>query len=164
MTRTPFGRSPPDPRRTNTFLDTCAFDPKVEPEHSAAQTIRGIRHAGCISILLAHSNQKEIEHPNTPPDVKAEAADMNYTIATPLNPQETERRTLVHQAMTGSGNPDRYEADAHHIFEAGKYRAGYFVTTDKRILDRKSQLEAVSGAIIVVPSEWLAIYDAQADA
>jgi hypothetical protein len=164
MARVPFGRSPPDPRRTNTFVDTCAFDPKVEPEHRAAQKIRAIRHAGNTSILLAHSNQKEIEHPNTPGDVKVEAADMNYTIATPLTPAEHQRRFLVHQTMTGDGNPDRYEADAHHIFEAGKYGGGYFVTTDQRILNRKPQLEAVSGAIIVRPTEWLAIYEASADA
>jgi len=148
----------PDPRKTNTFVDTCAFDPKVVPEHSAAQKIRAIRHAGNISIVLAHSNQKEIEHPNTPGDVKAEAADMNHTIATPLTPAEHKRRDLVHQTMTGDGNPGKYEADAHHIFEAGKYGGGYFVTTDRRILSRKPQLETVSGAIIVRPSEWLAIY------
>lgn len=163
MVRTPFGRSPPDPRRTNTFLDSCAFDPKVEPEHGAAQKIRSIRQREQISILLAHSNQKEIEHPNTPADVKAEAADMNYTIATELTPAETERRAQIHNAMTGEGNPARYEADARHIFEAGKY-GGYFVTTDKRILDRKSQLQALSGAVIVKPTEWLAIYEAQTDA
>ena len=164
MAHVPFGRSPPDPRRTNTFVDTCAFDPKVEPEHSAAQKIRAIRHAGNISILLAHSNQKEIDHPNTPDDVKAEAADMNYTIASPLTPAELQRRALVHQTMTGTGKPEKYKADAHHIFEAGKYGGGYFVTTDQRILNRKSELEAVSGAIIVKPTEWLAIYEAQADA
>lgn len=163
MVRTPFGRSPPDPRRSNTFLDTCAFDPKVEPEHSAAQKIRSLRKSVRISILLAHSNQKEIEHPNTPADVKAEAADMNFTIETGLTNAETERRAQVHQAMTGDGNPARYEADAHHIFGAGKYGGGYFVTTDKRILGRKSQLEAISGAVIVKPTEWLAIYKAQAD-
>ncbi len=164
MARIPFGRSLPDPRRTNTFLDTCAFDPKDEPEHGAAQKIREIRHAVRISILLAHSNQKEIEHPNTPANVKSEAADMNYTIAAPITAEEKKRRASVHQAMTGDGNPDRYEADAHHIFEAGKYGGGYFVTTDKRILDRKPQLEAISGAVIVKPTEWLAIYEAQADA
>ena len=145
-------------------MDTCAFDPKVEPEHAAAQEIRAIRRAGNISILLAHSNQKEVDHPNTPADVKAEAADMNYTIAGHLTAQEHQRREHVHRAMTGEGNPARYEADAHHIFEAGRWGGGYFVTTDQRILNRKALLEAASGAIIVKPSEWLAIYRESADA
>ncbi|MBI1397990.1 MAG: hypothetical protein GC151_18605 [Betaproteobacteria bacterium] len=160
MARVSLARNLPNPRRTNTFVDTCAFDPKVAPEHSAAQRIREIRNAGNISILLAHSNQKEIEHPNTPADVKAEARDMTYTIAAPLTPAEIEQRALVRQVMTGEGNPDQYEADADHIFEAGKYGGGYFVTTDPRILGRKAELDALSGAIIVKPTEWLAIYEA----
>jgi hypothetical protein len=164
MARIPFGRSLPDPRRTDTFLDTCAFDPKHEPEHAAAQQIRSLRHSVRISILLAHSNQKEIEHPNTPADVKAEAADMNYTIATSLTPAEVTRRAQIHQAITGNGDPAKYEADAQHVFEASRYGGGYFVTTDGRILARKSQLEAISGAAILKPSEWLAIYQAEADA
>lgn len=163
MARIPFGRTPPDPRRTNTFLDSCAFDPKVEPEHAAAQRVRFICHSERISILITHSNQKELDHPNTPADVKAQAADMNFTIAVALTPAEIERRARLHRAMTGDGNPARYEADAHHIFEAGKYGGGYFVTTDKRILERKGQLEVISGAVIVKPTEWLAIYEAQAD-
>ena len=164
MARVPFGRNPPDPRRANTFVDTCAFDPKVEPEHTAAQKIRAVRHAGNISILLAHSNQKEIDHPNTPNDVKAEASDMNYTIAAPLTPHEQQRFTLIHKIMTGEGNPSRYEGDAKHIFEAGKYGAGYFVTNDHRIMSRKAELEAASRAIIVRPTEWLAIYEAHSAA
>ena len=164
MARVPFPRPLPDPRRSNTFVDTCAFDPKVEPEHSSAQRIRAIRHAGNISILLAHSNQKEVDHPNTPAEMKAEAGDMNFTGSVPLTPEENQRRERVRRVMIGDGNPERYQADADHVFEAGKYGAGYFVTTDHRILSRKAELDAASGAIIVKPSEWLAIYDERADA
>ena len=164
MARTPFGRSLPDPRRTNTFLDTCAFDPKYEPEDEAAQQIRALRQIVRISILLAHSNQKELEHPNTPADVKAEAADMNYTLPTSLTLTEIDRRNLIHVTLTGNADPAKYQADAHHLFEAGKHGGGYFVTTDCRILAKKSRLEAISGAVIVKPSEWLAIYNADAAA
>jgi hypothetical protein len=164
MPRVPFGRSLPDPRRTNTFLDSCAFDPKYHPEDEAAQRIRQLRRGVMISILIAHSNQKEIEHPNTPADVKAEAADMNYTIETSLTPDEVARRAKIHAALTGDGNPEKYAADAQHVFEAGKYGGGYFVTTDGRILARKSELQALSGAVILKPSEWLRIYEETADA
>ena len=164
MPRVPFGHRLPDPRRTNTFLDSCAFDPKYHPEEEAAQRIRSLRRETTISILVAHSNQKEIEHPNTPADVKAEAADMNYTIETSLTPDELARRTKIHVALTGDGNPEKYAADAQHLFEAGKYGGGYFVTTDGRTLARKSELQTLSGAIILKPSEWLRIYEETADA
>ena len=164
MVRIPFSRSLPDPRRTNTFLDSCAFDPKYQPEHEAAQRIRSLRQSVKISILIAHSNQKEIEHPNTPAEVKAEATGMNYTIETALTPDEVSRRAQIHEAITGDGNPAKYQADAYHVFEAGKYGGGYFVTTDRRILACKVQLEAISGAIILKPSEWLGIKPVVSDA
>jgi len=46
--------------------------------------------------------------------------------------------------------------DADHVFEASKY-CGYFITTDKRILNKKDELERICSAIIVKPSEFLKI-------
>lgn len=162
MNRIPFGRSPMDPRRTNTFLDSCAFDPKYHPEDQAAERIRSIRKEGKVSVLLAHSVQKEVDHPNTPPEVKAEAGDMIYTIETALTTDEIAREAKIHAALTGDGTPEKYAADAKHVFEAGKY-SGYFVTTDNRILAKKAELEALSRAIILRPAEWLQIYDDTAE-
>jgi len=159
MPRVPFSRSLPDPRRTNTFLDSCAFDPKYHPEDVAAERIRLIRREVTISILLTHSNQKEIEHPNTPADVKAEAADMTFTNKPSLNPEEVGRQAEIHRVLTGNGKPEKYAADAQHISEAGRYGGGYFVTTDERILAKKSELLKLSGAIILKPSEWLRVYE-----
>ncbi len=162
MSRVPFHRSLPDPRRTNSFLDSCAFDPKYAPEDKAAQEIRRIANAGGISVLLAHSNQKEIEHPNTPKDVKREAQAMIYTIETNLTQQERAQKAEIHRILTGNGKPEKYAADAAHVFEAGKY-IGYFITTDHRILEKKDELRNVCPAMIVTPSEWLRIYH-EADA
>ena len=163
MARVPLSRRLLDPRRANSFLDTCAFDPKYAPEDEAAREIRRLSDAGGISILLAHSNQKELDHPNTPDDVKREVRAMIYTIETDLTPEERARKEEIHQVLTGNGNPEKYAADAAHVFEAGKY-IGYFITTDRRILDRKSELQSISGAIILKPSEWLRIYEETADA
>ena len=138
-------------------MDSCAFDPKYAPEDGAAQEIRRIANEDDISILLAHSNQKEIEHPNTPEDVKREARSMIYTIETDLTPEQRTQKVKIHQLLTGNGNPEKYAADAAHIFEAGKY-IGYFITTDRRILDRMEKLREVCPAIIVTPSKWLRIY------
>ena len=159
MTRTPFPRNGLDPRRANSFLDSCAFDPKYAPEDQAAQEIRAIADRGEVSLLLAHSTQKEIEHPNTPDDVKREARAMIFTIETDLTPQERKLRSAIHSILTGNGKPEKYEADARHVFEAAKY-IGYFITTDNRILDKRKELGAVCAAVIVTPSEWLAIYRA----
>lgn len=157
MLRQPFGRSHLDPRRALNFLDSCAFDPKYSPEHEAATRLRALGGEGAVVLHIAHSNQKEIEHPNTPSEVKREASGMIYSIETSLTQEDITRKAAIHAILTGAGNPEKYAADAAHVFEAGKYH-GYFVTTDVRILARKVELECVTTVLIVKPSQWLAIY------
>ena len=136
MARVPFPQNNLDPRRANSFLDSCAFDPKYAPEDHAAREIKSLGDQRTVSLLLTHSNQKEIDHPNTPEDVKREARAMIFTIETDLNLEECTRRSEIHRVLTGNGQPEKYEADAKHVFEAGKYN-GYFITTDRRILDKR---------------------------
>ena len=150
-----------DPQRTNNFLDSCAFDPKYSPEHEAAQEIRALGNEGRVRLVLTHSNQKEIDHPNTPADVKREAASMIYTIKTALTPEEEDRKARLHAVLTGNGKPEKYAEDAAHVFEAGRY-VGYFITTDERILRKRDELRQVSPATILRPTEWLSAFHAAA--
>lgn len=157
MQRVPFDRNLLDPRRTNNFLDSCVFDPKCSPEHEAAESIRALGNEGKVNLVLTHSNQKEIDHPNTPAEVKREAAGMIYTIKAALIPEEEARKAKIHTILTGNGNPEKYAADAAHVFEAGKY-VGYFITTDERILGKRDELRQVSPATILRPTEWLNVF------
>lgn len=157
MQRVPFGRSLLDPRRVNNFLDSCAFDPKYSPENDAAKEILALGNGGQVNLVLTHSNQKEIDHPNTPANVKREAAARLYTIETPLNKDEVARKNRIHVVLTGNGKPEKYAADAAHVFEAGKY-GGYFITTDQRILDKRKELQLLSASTIFTPNEWLKVF------
>ncbi len=119
-----------------------------------------LRHvSNQVRLLLTHSNQKELEHPRTPEDVKREARSMIFTIETDLTPEERKKRAEIHRVLTGNGKPEKYEADARHVFEASKY-VGYFITADRRILEKRGELRAVCAATIVTPTELLAIYHA----
>ena len=71
--RTPLGSVSIDPRRTNIFIDSCAFDPKYTPEDIASERLFQLYEAGEINLVIFHSNIKELEHPNVPPAVKREA-------------------------------------------------------------------------------------------
>ena len=110
-------------------------------------------------MLLAHSNQKEIDHPNTPADVKREAEGMIYTSNVELNPDEIQRKKRIHAVLTGNGKPEKYAADAEHVFEAGRYGGAYFITTDDRILNHRDELQRLSGVSICKPSEWLKVFE-----
>ncbi len=65
---------------------------------------------------------------------------------------------MIHAILTGNGKLENYAADSAHVFEAGR-NIGYFVTTDARILAKKAELERVSCAVILKPTEWLQIFE-----
>ncbi len=157
MERKSFGRNYLDPHRANNFLDSCAFDPGDATEDEAARRIRALANDGKVNLILTHSTQKEIDHRNTPPDVKREASAMLFTLETSLTPPELVRKARIHTILTGNGKAEKYAADAMHVFEAGRY-GGYFVTTDERILAKKEELGRESGAVILKPSDWLRIF------
>ncbi|MDE1892459.1 MAG: hypothetical protein KGI13_08195 [Betaproteobacteria bacterium] len=148
-----FGNNYFNPRRSNNFLDTCAFDPKVEPEASCANKIRNLSNEGKILLILSHTNQKEIEHPNTPKDVLAEARAMIHTLSVQMTSDELFKQKKIHEILRGHANPEAHYADATHIAESTKY-GGCFITTDKRILSKRDQLLDL-GAVILSPSEWI---------
>ena len=151
-------RSNLDPRRTLNFLDSCAFDPKYSPEQESAKKINRLYDEGEVVVHVAHSNQNEVDHPNTPDEVKRQAASMIFSLETSLTPPELQRKAAIHAILTGNGNSQKFAADATHVFEADKYQ-GYFITTDERILGKKEDLGDICNAVIVKPSQWLAIFE-----
>jgi predicted nucleic acid-binding protein len=155
--RKPLGYMPPNPKISNIFLDSCAFYPKYSPEDRASQEIFQRHKSDELRALdIAHSNQKEIDHPNTPDWVKREAINLIRTIQTRLTPNELREKTEILSILARNGKPERMVDDANHVFEASKYGA-YFITTDRRILDKRDELIKVCSAIIVKPSEFLKI-------
>jgi len=145
-----------DPRITNIFLDSCAFDPKYSPEDGASLLLFERYKGGDLVIQIAHSTQKEVDHPNTPDWVKSEANNLIYTIETSLTDGERECRAEILNILAGNGKPENVSQDAYHVFEAAKY-GSYFVTTDERILKKKIELCAACDIDIGKPSELLEI-------
>ena len=145
-----------NPFYANIFIDSCAFDPKYQPESSCAEEIFRRYENDDINIVIAHSNIKESEHPNTPTKVKKEALTKIFTIETNLIPEERQRKQDIWNILTGNGKPENMEQDANHVFEAHKY-GGYFVTTDVRIINKRGDLHGICNAIIVKPCELLAL-------
>ena len=148
------------PWNTNSMLDSCAFDPKYSPEHESARELHRLCTEDDLPLIIAHSVQKEIEHPNTPRWVKAEAATRIYSVQTTRTTGELSRLRQIHEVLTGNGRPEKYRKDAEHVFEASKY-SSYFVTTDRRILDKAGQLAEIVNVKILLPSEFLRLVEQQ---
>ena len=150
------GYRPPNPEVVNILLDSCAFDPKYGPEDVASAEIFRWCEESRLTLMIAHSTQKEIEHPNTPSWVKHEASYRVPTMPTELNQDERHQLQAILETLAGNGVPENFTQDAQNVFEAGKY-GPYFVTTDKRILNKAAQLHDLCGALVVKPSRLLEI-------
>jgi len=142
------------PLIVNNFIDSCAFDPKYEPEASAAVEIFKLAEGGDVQLQIAHPTQKEIEHPNTPDWVKKQASGLIYTINVQLTPNEKKLLSDIEVMLAGNGKIENTKQDAWHVFEAAKY-GHYFITTDKRILARADELRNRGGVNVLLPSEFL---------
>lgn len=147
---------PANPLTSNNFIDSCAFDPKYEPEDEASNEIFRFYKAGKLLIQIAHSTQKEMEHPNTPVWVKTEATHLIYTIPVQLTEGEVRKLREIETILAGNGKVENILQDAMHVFEAQKY-GSYFVTTDARILNRASELRSICGLTILKPNDFLSI-------
>jgi len=147
----------PDPRRRNIFLDSCAFDPKSEPEAGASLEIfEGSRNDRIGALTIAHSTLKEVEHPNTPDWVKRESLTMIRSLDVDLTTQERKNQEQILDVLAGNGGRDKMRQDATNVCEASKYGA-YFITTDERVLKRREELARICGAVIVRPTEFLGV-------
>jgi hypothetical protein len=143
-----------NPWLCNNFIDSCAFDPKYNPEDKAAIEIFRLHEENDLDLLIAHSTQKEIKHPNTPAWVKKEAGGLIFTLDVSLTAHERTLLQNIENILAGYGKRENIIKDARHIFEAQKYGA-YFVTTDNRILKKKLELQKICGVRIFLPSEFL---------
>lgn len=146
----------PNPFIRNIFIDSCSFDPKYSPEDKASVELFKMHDSEKINLIISHSNQKEIEHPNTPAWVKERANELIFTCDTPLTPDEINKKKEILKILTGNGKAQNMQQDSLHVFEALKYGT-YFVTTDQRILKRQEQLHRGFGLHVVKPSKLFKI-------
>lgn len=143
-----------NPWITNTLLDSCAFNPPNSAEQQAAEELFQLHREDDLDIAIAHTAKREIEHPNTPQWVKREASAKIFSLQVQLTQQEQLMKTELHALIAGNGKAEKYAPDAEHIFEAQKY-GSYFVTADGRLLDKATEVHALCGVVIMLPSAFL---------
>jgi predicted nucleic acid-binding protein len=149
------------PRGCNVVLDANAVDRDGGPGDALVDRLLGLREAGEINFLVPGSVRTEVQHPNTPHDVKNLVA--REIFSWPVGRTAAEHDTLrkVRARLQGNAAPGRHDADAHHLCEASKYRAGYFITHDRRMLNKRDELRPLLGPAlcIVTLAEFLDICD-----
>lgn len=117
-----------------------------------------MHQVGIVALEMAHSNQREVDHPNTPPWVKQRALQMVFTIPVSLTPDEENVKSRIHDLLRGNAMSEKHKDDAEHLFEASKY-GRYFVTTDQRVLARMAALYREFTIRVCRPSEIISRLD-----
>ena len=142
------------PKYTHSFIDSCAFDPFDPGEAECSRRLLARSDQDGFNLIVAHSVQKEIEHLNTPRDVKQMAQELIYTIDTQLCDVELKKREEVRALVRGNAKIGKHENDADHIYELSKYGGGYFITTDKRLLSKSEEFFSDYFVTTLKPTEY----------
>lgn len=149
-----------DPRIHNNFLDANFWDESGNPSQDRAiLDILDLAEQEEIDLILPFSVKAELEHPNTPQEIKRKASDMIYTLATALTSNELKIRAKLLALIQGNAKLGEHNRDVLHLFEAHKYGGGYFITKDRRMLKRRTEIQLLLTSLQVVsPSKFMAAF------
>ncbi len=149
------------PKYTHSYIDSCAFDPGGSEERCARRLLH-LSKIGSIHLEIADTVQQELDHPNTPSDVRKLSRQLIFTNETSLNPEQFQRRDELRALLRGNAKTERHQADADHIFDLAEYGGGYFITTDNRILSKKEALFDKYFVTPITPCEYEKIVEKDA--
>jgi predicted nucleic acid-binding protein len=131
------------------------MDEIADGQDAAVNELIRLENEEEINLVLAHSVLKEINNPNTPAHVKRAANVFLRTMPVTLTQEEWRSYYGLLEAAIGNAEAKNISADLRHVFEAAKY-GGYFITRDKRLLDRASVIRRAIDTEVVSPSEFIA--------
>lgn len=146
-----------DPRIVNTFLDAHVLDRLGGLEDAVVEELLETGLDRGVVLHLPHSVKAEIEHPNTPADVKRRATSLIYSVPVQLTEGERKLHQKVRSIIQGNAKPGKHNADAFHLVESAKYGGGYFLTNDTRLLRKASEVAELLQIQILTPTEFLSI-------
>jgi hypothetical protein len=151
-----------DPRYGNNFIDANVLDRTGGPEDAAVDEILHLRDESAFTVLLPHSVKSEIEHPNTPAEVKRRAAGFIYSMPVQLTAPEMATHDKIRALIQGNAKPGQHARDAYHLVESAKY-GRHFITNDARLLKKADDIWKMLQLRVLKPSEFLdAYYQAKA--
>jgi hypothetical protein len=98
---------------------------------------------GTLTVVLGGGVRTEAQHPRTPAQVKKALLPQIFNLRPGLIPSQHADRARVLAILQGNARRGKHAPDASHISEAAETGCGYFITHDKRILDKRGELYAV---------------------
>jgi hypothetical protein len=164
--RIPFAtsRRPLDPKICNIGLDANALDRDGPKRDKLTDRFRALASDGTLTVVLGGGVRTEAQHPQTPANVKDALLPQIFNLRPGLVSSQRADRARVLAILQGNARHGKHAADASHISEAAETGCGYFITHDRRILDKRGELHAVlpPSLNIVSLEEFFEIFDCYA--
>jgi hypothetical protein len=150
---------PLDPRKVNIALDANALD--RDESQKAALVDRFLSLRSSLKVVMSAGVRDEVQHPHTPINVKEAILPQIFNFKPGLNQSQQATRERVRSILQGNAISGKHCADASHISEAAETGCSYFITHDKRILNKRLVLASVllPSMKIVTLTEFFEIYD-----
>lgn len=150
-----------DPRICNIGHDANALDRDGTGRDALVDRFLNLASSRRLKVVVAGGVRDEVQHPNTPADVKDGVLPRIFNFRPGLNATQQEQRRRIREILQGNARPGKHDADASHLSEAAETGCGYFITHDKRILDKRDELHrALSPSLTVVTlTEFFDTYD-----
>jgi hypothetical protein len=164
--RIPFAtsRRPLDPKICNIGLDANALDRDGTTRDQLSDRFRALVSDGTLTVVLGGGVRTEVQHPRTPADVQDALLPQIFNLRPGLNSSQRTEPARVRAILQGNARPGKHAADASHISESAETGCGYFITHDRRILDKREELQAILPPTLNIVSleEFFEIFDSYA--
>jgi hypothetical protein len=152
---------PLNPRICNIGHDANALDYNGTGRDLLVERFCKLPTTGVLSIVVAGGVRDEVQHPRTPADVKASVLPRIFNLRPGLNAAQRAQRRGVLEILQGNARAGKHTADASHLSEAAETGCAYFITEDRRILNKRHALASAlpPSLTIVTLAEFLVILD-----
>lgn len=127
-------------------LDANALDAKGAAAAAHLHHFQLLLAMGRFTVVVAGGVAGEIAHPNTPIAVQAALLASRPRLLEPsgtLTHAQKLDRIRVRAVLRGDTDGAKHEADAAHLSHAAEAGCAFFITHDKRILRRRSDLRRI---------------------
>ena len=135
-------RRPIDPRISNIALDSNALDRDGTARDQLVERFQKLSAANKLIVVVAAGVRGEVQHLKTPAGVKAAVLPQIFNLRPGLIKHQQDARRRVAAILQGNAKPGAHAADASHLSEAAETGCTYFITHDKRIIDKRDALAA----------------------
>jgi predicted nucleic acid-binding protein len=151
-----------NPLLVNSLIDANIVDQIAAGTWEPIRRILELQGANKIQLIIPNSVLTELLRPTTPAGVRAAAQDLIFTKPVGLTAGERKERDRLLQLARGNAELKNIAGDLLHVAEAAKY-GGYFITLDKRLLNRAAVISNVIGIEVVTPERFLERVDEAQD-